>query len=626
MARFLIALLLASIACPAWGVAFTQQTDIVIGTSATEPTPASPYPSTNVVTGFGTISKLTVEIGLTHAYPDDIDLLLVGPTGQTLVLMSDAGGGTAVTDIGLVFVQSAGSSLPDSTALSSGTFKPTNHAPAADTWPAGTPAGPYGAELSVFDGLPANGTWSLYASDDGATLVGVITYWRLIIEAPPANDAFAAARVLSGALPLADLTARTDFTTAESGEPIIDADGTRTAWWSWTPSATQDVVIAAMGESGYYASLTVFTGATLATLSQVARDRQTDGVDPARLVLRAVAGTTYRIQLNGQGVANGEANLTITLATAPTLGADIADSVNIGAIYQRLLTVTGDATTVTVTGSLPPGVTAVLSDPARRRLFGEPTAAGTYTSILTAANTQGSDTQTITIVVNQVPVITSSPVVSATVGQPFSYSITASSSPTSYGAGSLPAGLAINALTGEISGTPTSSSAGGSIVFPVTATNAHGTGTMDLNFYIGVVGAPVITSGGTIAAVKGVPFTYTITATPAATSYVAGMWFPGYGSDPTLPPGVTRAANVITGTVADAGIYRLYVQAQNGSGSGIRTVILTVAETSGGGSASGSVTGGGSVGGGDSGGCGLTGGSAALLAIAVVAFTRRRRR
>ena len=37
--------------------------------------------------------------GLTHTFPDDIDLLLVGPGGQNAIIMSDVGGSTAVSNV-----------------------------------------------------------------------------------------------------------------------------------------------------------------------------------------------------------------------------------------------------------------------------------------------------------------------------------------------------------------------------------------------------------------------------------------------------------------------------------------------------------------------------------------------
>src|SRR5258707_9275892 len=72
------------------------------------------------------------------------------------------------------------------------------------------------------------------------------------------------------------------------------------------------------------------------------------------------------------------------------------------------------------------------------------------------------------------PVITSGTTASGTVGSAFSYQITATNTPTSYGATGLAAGLAVNTSTGLISGTPT---AAGTATVNLSATNGGGTGT-----------------------------------------------------------------------------------------------------------------------------------------------------
>lgn len=72
------------------------------------------------------------------------------------------------------------------------------------------------------------------------------------------------------------------------------------------------------------------------------------------------------------------------------------------------------------------------------------------------------------------PVITSASTASGTVNQFFSYPITATNSPTSYGASELPPGLSINTSNGMISGTPTMQ---GSYTVILSATNGGGTGT-----------------------------------------------------------------------------------------------------------------------------------------------------
>ena len=67
--------------------------------------------------------------------------------------------------------------------------------------------------------------------------------------------------------------------------------------------------------------------------------------------------------------------------------------------------------------------------------------------------------------------ITSATTASGTVGSAFSYQITATNTPTSYGATGLPAGLSVNTATGLISGTPT---AAGTSTVTLSATNSAG--------------------------------------------------------------------------------------------------------------------------------------------------------
>src|SRR5215207_3562500 len=74
-----------------------------------------PYPSSNVVAGVtGLVTSVSATlVNLTHPSPDDLDVLLVGPGGQTVVLMSDAGGSNAVSGVTLTFADTSSVSLPD---------------------------------------------------------------------------------------------------------------------------------------------------------------------------------------------------------------------------------------------------------------------------------------------------------------------------------------------------------------------------------------------------------------------------------------------------------------------------------------------------------------------------------
>jgi len=50
----------------------------------------------------GTILGLDVKLnGLTHTYPDDIDMLLVSPSGEKMIFFSDVGGSGNVSGINL---------------------------------------------------------------------------------------------------------------------------------------------------------------------------------------------------------------------------------------------------------------------------------------------------------------------------------------------------------------------------------------------------------------------------------------------------------------------------------------------------------------------------------------------
>jgi hypothetical protein len=85
------------------------------------------------------------------------------------------------------------------------------------------------------------------------------------------------------------------------------------------------------------------------------------------------------------------------------------------------------------------------------------------------------------------PVITSTKSASVTVGNPFSYQITATQSPTRFGATGLPAGLSVNTTSGLISGTPTATG-----TFPITLSASNGsTGTGTLTLTVNPNNGPV---------------------------------------------------------------------------------------------------------------------------------------
>jgi subtilisin-like proprotein convertase family protein len=156
---------------------------------------ATPYPSDIAVSGVaGTVTSVTVTVtGLSHTFPDDVDMLLVGPQGQTVLLMADTGGAGDLDNVNLTFDDTAANSLPDSDQIVSGTYKPTvgttNGAEGCDhpaNFPSPAPAGPYGSALAAFNGTDPNGTWSLYVIDDASQDSGSISGgWSLDITTAP---------------------------------------------------------------------------------------------------------------------------------------------------------------------------------------------------------------------------------------------------------------------------------------------------------------------------------------------------------------------------------------------------------------------------------------------------------
>jgi uncharacterized repeat protein (TIGR01451 family) len=130
--------------------------------------PASPFPSTIFVTGL-TASVFHVRVALnnlSHSYADDLDILLVGPGGQSTLLMSDCGGEFSMGNVSLIFDDATANALPDSTTIASGVVRPSDYGAEPDIFPAPAPAGPYGTNLAVFNDTDPNGVWSLYVVDD----------------------------------------------------------------------------------------------------------------------------------------------------------------------------------------------------------------------------------------------------------------------------------------------------------------------------------------------------------------------------------------------------------------------------------------------------------------------------
>jgi len=128
---------------------------------------------------------------LSHPFPRDLDVLLVGPKGQTALVMSDVGGPSqggpgGINDLTLTLDDEAAKALDPFTVPTTGRYRPADsdnpNPDQGDTFSNRPPDVSEGATsaLSVFDGTNPTGTWRLYVVDDGNGSAGQLAEgWSL---------------------------------------------------------------------------------------------------------------------------------------------------------------------------------------------------------------------------------------------------------------------------------------------------------------------------------------------------------------------------------------------------------------------------------------------------------------
>jgi hypothetical protein len=188
--------------------------------------PAAPYPSSLAISGLsGTVTNVRVTIiGYTSSSPQDTDIVITGPNGQKVMLMSDACGRGDLVQPPDVRIQNDNWTFDDSaqTYLSrdgpcfsaqDASFKPSDYlnvsAEAAENpdmssciMPpgcAGGPPPPYVNALSSFNGASPNGAWNLFVLDDyaGCCVGFYINGWALTLDVQPPPPAQATATALA---------------------------------------------------------------------------------------------------------------------------------------------------------------------------------------------------------------------------------------------------------------------------------------------------------------------------------------------------------------------------------------------------------------------------------------------
>ena len=155
--------------------------------------PSTPNPPSLDVDGVpGTITDVDVVVrSLSHTFPADLDLMLVGPGGQRVVLMSDAGSSSAVSDLYLGFDDEAPTGLPQLTGLADGFFRPTNfgprrRVPGAGSRPLRRRVGAVGVRRDERQRASGSCSWSTTPTMDS----GVIAQgWELRFETTGGSEA-----------------------------------------------------------------------------------------------------------------------------------------------------------------------------------------------------------------------------------------------------------------------------------------------------------------------------------------------------------------------------------------------------------------------------------------------------
>jgi hypothetical protein len=271
------------------------------------------------------------------------------------------------------------------------------------------------------------------------------------------------------------------------------------------------------------------------------------------------AGGTFKGTVSASnGVSpNATQNFSIVIDAAPAItnGPPTATGIA-GKAYSFAYTATGNpAPAFTVTSGAPP---TGLTLSGAGVLSGTPTAGGTFTGTVSASNgISPNATQNFSIVISNIIAFTCTPPTATGVkGQAYSFTYSASGSPTptfAVSSGALPTGLTLSSA-GLLSGTPT---AGGTFTGAVTASNGVSSSALQ-NFTIVIDAAPAITNGPPVTGAKGYAysFAYTATGNPAPTFTVTGG---------ALPGGLTlSSAGLLSGTPTAAGTFSGTVTASNG--------------------------------------------------------------
>ena len=137
----------------------------------------------------------------------------------------------------------------------------------------------------------------------------------LLSQAPPPNDDFANAQVITGAV--GSVSAANEFATKQTGEPDHAGNpGGRSVWYRWIAPWSQTVVFDTAG-SDFDTLLAVYTGTNVESLAELVSNDDTGDSVQSQVLFDAVSGTVYQVAVDGFDGASGTVVLNWKLASLP---------------------------------------------------------------------------------------------------------------------------------------------------------------------------------------------------------------------------------------------------------------------------------------------------------------------
>lgn len=278
--------------------------------------------------------------------------------------------------------------------------------------------------------------------------------------APPPNDDFADAKILSGAS--VATTGTTAGATREAGEPDhADSSGSssRSVWYRWT--ALENGVVAVSWNNIQFMTVGsgIYTGSTLTDLiEQGSASGMASPFNPVYPLacFNAVAGQEYFIAIEADGTSTFD--LTLEYHAEPVLRSPLSITTTQGDTVDVTFETWNTATSFSST-DLPDGLSL---DPENGHLTGSFNDYGNYSTAITLSNSAGSSSNAVDFKVysTEAPKFLSPMYATATLGEPFLYNLQTTNIATeSLFVGTLPNGLSFESSSRTILGTPSQTGA-----------------------------------------------------------------------------------------------------------------------------------------------------------------------